>query len=270
MMKGSGYKILKNQEIIASYGSDESENENNISNKYLREIQDPLESSNNSSKTRKNRITIKLFYIILIILIFFSLILLCYFIYSYHNNLKSNLVEHKRSVPIRNIFNSIDSSIDPCEDFYKYSCGNWIKSSISISHNQSRWTTFDSLTYENQLVIKEELENRSTEKNINLIDAEIKAILFYKSCMARYVNWTNSEHNQETVSKNWLFETAKKFLINENKSLVFNRNFESILYDAHIEYAFDVYFKIDVSNYQDNIVVSTFKKKQKKYKQMIF
>lgn len=44
-------------------------------------------------------------------------------------------------------------SIDPCDDFYAFSCNNWIKNN-PIPDGKSMWGTFGSLEQRNQLVVK--------------------------------------------------------------------------------------------------------------------
>ena len=42
------------------------------------------------------------------------------------------------------ILNSMDLSVDPCDDFYTFSCGNWIEEHI-ISESQSSVSVFNDL-----------------------------------------------------------------------------------------------------------------------------
>lgn len=52
-----------------------------------------------------------------------------------------------------NILEAMDTSVDPCDDFYAYSCNGWIKQN-PIPDGKSSWGTFMKLEQKNQLVIK--------------------------------------------------------------------------------------------------------------------
>ncbi len=43
----------------------------------------------------------------------------------------------------------MDRSVDPCTDFYKYTCGGWIKKN-PIPSDQARWDVYAKLTNENE------------------------------------------------------------------------------------------------------------------------
>src|SRR5580700_10974157 len=47
---------------------------------------------------------------------------------------------------------AMDRSVQPCENFYLYSCGTWIKDN-PIPADQARWDVYAKLTYENQLFL---------------------------------------------------------------------------------------------------------------------
>ncbi|TSK16214.1 Endothelin-converting enzyme 1 [Bagarius yarrelli] len=83
------------------------------------------------------------------------------------------------------IIGAIDRSVDPCNDFYSYACGGWIKKN-PLPEGKSRWDTFSNLWEHNMAVMKNLLESTNQQ---GLSKSQKKALQYYKACM----NETNIE-----------------------------------------------------------------------------
>ncbi|HZD32415.1 MAG TPA: M13 family peptidase, partial [Candidatus Angelobacter sp.] len=75
---------------------------------------------------------------------------------------------------------AMDRTVDPCVDFYQYSCGGWQKSN-PIPPDQTSWSVYGKLTVDNLSYLKELLQEAATEKNRDPVTQKIGD--FYGACM---------------------------------------------------------------------------------------
>ncbi|PKU38296.1 neprilysin [Limosa lapponica baueri] len=76
------------------------------------------------------------------------------------------------------ILENMDTTAKPCDDFYQYACGGWLKRNV-IPETSSRYSNFDILRDELEVVLKDVLDVPSN----NDITAVQKAKTLYRSCI---------------------------------------------------------------------------------------
>jgi putative endopeptidase len=81
--------------------------------------------------------------------------------------------------PLMFDLSSIDKTADPCTDFYKYACGNWMKNN-PIPPTEVRWGSFNTLAEENNYLLWKELKTAADAPKTPL---QKKYGDFYSACM---------------------------------------------------------------------------------------
>src|SRR5271168_3773788 len=77
--------------------------------------------------------------------------------------------------------NAMDKTVDPCTNFYEFSCGNWLKHN-PVPSDRSRWGRFNELADRNNDILRGILE--AAEKGGDKRDATDQKIGdFYGACM---------------------------------------------------------------------------------------
>ncbi|HEY3928859.1 MAG TPA: M13 family metallopeptidase N-terminal domain-containing protein, partial [Candidatus Koribacter sp.] len=75
---------------------------------------------------------------------------------------------------------SMDKSVDPCQDFYTYSCGGWMKKN-PIPADQTSWSVYGKLYEDNIKYLRDVLVEDAHAKNRNPVQQKIGD--FYGACM---------------------------------------------------------------------------------------
>jgi putative endopeptidase len=90
------------------------------------------------------------------------------------------LAQHSESEPVLDV-SAMDRTVDPCVDFYTYSCGGWMKSN-PIPPDQSSWDTYRKLQDENRAQLRAILEEAANVSATR--DAVTQKIGdYYASCL---------------------------------------------------------------------------------------
>jgi len=91
----------------------------------------------------------------------------------------SSLQPHMPYTPSLDV-NSIDKSVDPCVDFYQYSCGGWQKNN-PIPPDQTSWSVYGKLYEDNLNFLRSILEQAAADSERDALTQKIGD--FYGACM---------------------------------------------------------------------------------------
>src|ERR1700690_4174914 len=97
--------------------------------------------------------------------------------------LPANILGQSAPAPAKSVLDagSMDLSVDPCVDFYTYSCGGWLKKN-PIPPDRTSWGVSSKLEEENQLLLRSILEKAADPSQAR--DSRTQKIGdYYTACM---------------------------------------------------------------------------------------
>ena len=161
------------------------------------------------------------------------------------------------------IYAGMNRSINPCEDFYEFTCGRWIKTNV-IPKGHSGWSTTKELTRKNLIILKSILEGTESRNSSSGFNAEQEAIKFYQSCL----NITEIERRQLQPLEDFFREnfnlTIEQWIhIDQNQtwSPLFLRLTKALLQKYGFSYLLPIAIGPDDKNSTWNVLhVSTFQR----------
>ena len=81
------------------------------------------------------------------------------------------------------LFNVLDPSIDPCENFYEYACGGW-KRKNPLPNHKNEWNQFTKMEEESNEFIRKILKSKETQAEYSKVSST--ASIYYTKLFSHF------------------------------------------------------------------------------------
>lgn len=133
--------------------------------------------ADNNSQEKKPRWTSLEIGLLTIVSLLFIIIVALIVLFITHSGKDGVCITADCTQSASRLIENMDPTVDPCDNFYQYACGGWLKKNI-IPETSSRYSTFDILRDELEVVLKGVLEREESGSSSSLTKAKV----LYRSC----------------------------------------------------------------------------------------
>eukprot|EP01084_Bolivina_argentea_P211461 359721_1 len=208
-----------------------------------------------AKKTKINKVTLGLLIVTCILLVAVSIIAAIYGIRVNNNSKKTNIEYCTTTECLKlaaDLSNTINTSVDPCHDFYHYVCDGWVDDISYINIDTPQYGEFHTVMKNEKNTFLDELFYNTKATLVNYSSVQ-KASAFFQTCYDSTLDIETAEKSQFVIQ-----------LINQTTF------FSDILWDSAQEYKFrNVITYLTQINFNPFFILASQSKKYPKFIQNI-
>uniref|UniRef100_A0A8C8YHF5 Membrane metalloendopeptidase like 1 n=1 Tax=Prolemur simus TaxID=1328070 RepID=A0A8C8YHF5_PROSS len=141
------------------------------------------------------------------------------------------------------ILQNMDPSKEPCDDFYQYACGGWLRRHV-IPETNSRYSVFDILRDELDVILKAVLENATSQATVPQEERHDVTVLYHRMALKELQRQFGLKGFNWTLFIQTVLSSVKIKLLPNEEVVVYG-----IPYLQNLEHIIDTYSARTMQNY---------------------